>query len=277
MENDNGVVVLSAVLILSAFLLIVLKFVHSFNDFNHEKQYLLGEMHRADNKEEYRYWRRQLCFLYLCLIPFVSERTVTKLYRIFFRRAKHAQKRSDDVLQIIAPSMIGIVVCAVCLCGVSWAWFTAFASTGTTTIEAPEKYELADLTVNGSSIYSNSKREYIISGGTYNMELSAIGTPGATGYCMIESGADTKYTDQITLDANGEARFKFTVKSGSEITLTLKWGSFALRNSSNTITNGDEITINGTYISNSKSDNNAVSLPNESVVSEATLIKSDIK
>ena len=147
MDNDSGALILLIVLIVSAFLLIVLKLAQFVNHFSREKQYLLTKMHRAADYNEYRYWRRELRCLYLCLIPFVTERTVMKVYPVFFHRAKHAakKKRSDGLTHILAPSVIGIFICAVCLCGVSWAWFTASTSTGTTQIQS-SSYKIHNIT-----------------------------------------------------------------------------------------------------------------------------------
>ena len=105
MDNDSGALILLIVLIASAFLLIVLKLAQFVNHFSREKQHLLTEMHRAADYNEYRYWRRELRCLYLCLIPFVTERNVMKVYPVFFHRAKHAakKKRSDGLMHILAP------------------------------------------------------------------------------------------------------------------------------------------------------------------------------
>ena len=73
MDNDSGALILLIVLIASAFLLIVLKLAQFVNHFSREKQHLLTEMHRAADYNEYRYWRRKLCCLYLRLIPFVND------------------------------------------------------------------------------------------------------------------------------------------------------------------------------------------------------------
>ena len=123
MDNNSGALILLIVLIVSAFMLILIRLAKFVNDFGREKQYLLNEMRHAADYNEYRYWRRELRCLYLCLIPFVTERNVMKVYPVFFHRAKHAakKKRSDGLTHILAPSVIGIFICAVCLCGVSWA------------------------------------------------------------------------------------------------------------------------------------------------------------
>ena len=51
--------ILLIVLIVSAFLLIVLKLAQFVNHFSRKKQYLLTEMSRAADDNEYRYW--QMC------------------------------------------------------------------------------------------------------------------------------------------------------------------------------------------------------------------------
>ena len=115
MDNDSGALILVIVLIVSAFLLIVIKLAQFVNRFNREKLYLLTEMHRAADYNEYRYWRRELRCLYLCLIPFVTERNVMKVYPVFFHRAKRAtkEKRSDGLIHILAPYVIAICICAI--------------------------------------------------------------------------------------------------------------------------------------------------------------------
>ena len=75
MDNDRVALILLIVLIVSDFLLILIRLSKFGNDFGREKQYLLNEMRRAADYNEYRYWRRELRCLYLCLIPFVPEAT----------------------------------------------------------------------------------------------------------------------------------------------------------------------------------------------------------
>ena len=182
MDNDSGALILLIVLIVSAFLLIVLKLAQFVNHFSREKQYLLTEMHRAADYNEYRYWRRELRCLYLCLIPFVTERNVMKVYPVFFHRAKHAtkEKRSDGLMHILAPSMLAICICAVCLCGASWAWFTASTSTGTAQIQS-SSYKLSYQIGSDTAELAEVKTVTVPESGSCKITLSAAGTTGATG------------------------------------------------------------------------------------------------
>ena len=228
MDNDSGALILLIVLIVSAFLLIVLKLAQFSNHFSREKQYLLTEMHRAADYNEYRYWRRELRCLYLCLIPFVTERNVMRVYPVFFHRAKHAtkEKRSDGLMHILAPSMLAICICAICLCGASWAWFTASTSTGTAQIQS-SSYKLSYQIGSDTAELAETGTAYTLTADKTVITLKATGTAGATGYCGIKIGDETYYTKQISV--NDTSGFTFTVNAakGTKIILTPKWGSYS--------------------------------------------------
>ena len=256
MDNDSGALILLIVLIVSAFLLIVIKLAQFVNHFSREKQYLLTEMHRAADYNEYRYWRRELRCLYLCLIPFVTERNVMKVYPVFFYRAKHAakEKRSDGLMHILAPSMLAICICAICLCGASWAWFTASTSTGTAAIQSSSYKLLYQVGEDATATeLAEAGTAYTLTSDTTVITLKANGTAGATGYCSITVGSETYYTEQIFVDGT----FSFTVNAvtGTEITLTPKWGTYS---HAATLHNGKVITATGSQQSNTQTPDNSV-------------------
>ena len=250
MDNDSGALILLIVLIASAFLLIVLKLAQFVNHFSREKQHLLTEMHRAADYNEYRYWRRELRCLYLCLIPFVTERNVMKVYPVFFHRAKHAakKKRSDDLMHILAPSMLAICICAICLCGVSWARFTASTSTGTTQIQAAS-YSVNVSAENESVKIASESGTFTVTfttAGSYTITLTPSGT-ASTGYCKINFADVDHYTDQLTSDS---LRFTVNADADSKLTITPQWGCYS---GTATIQGGDVITVaaDGSQQSNS--------------------------
>lgn len=258
MDNDSGVLILLIVLIVFAFLLILIRFAKFVNDFGRGKQYLLNEMHRAADYNEYCYWRRELRCLYLCLIPFVTERNVMRVYPVFFHRAKHTtkEKRSDGLVHILAPSMLAICICAICLCGASWAWFTASTSTGTAQIQS-SSYKLSYQIGSDTAELAETGTAYTLTSDTTVITLKATGTAGATGYCRINIGDETYYTGQIFVpDA-----FTFTVNAaaGTTITLTPKWGSCAVRDDdTNSITKDGKIAATGSQPSNTQTPDNTV-------------------
>ena len=252
MENDSVGVVLMAVVIVSVLLLLVLKLVQFINGFRRRKRYLLIEMNRAGNDDEYRFWHRELRCHYLYLIPFVTERNVMKVYRLFFHESKHVakEKRSDGLMHILAPSMLAICICAICLCGASWAWFTASTSTGTTAIRS-SSYKLLYQVDEGADAteFTEVKTVTVPERGSCKITLSAAGTAGATGYCSIKIGDETFCTEQIFVD--NTSGFTFTVKTaaGTQIILTPKWGTYS---GAATIQNGDVITATGSQPGNAQ-------------------------
>lgn len=256
MDNDSGALILLIVLIISAFLLIVLKLAQFVNHFSREKQYLLTEINRAADYNEYRYWRRELRCLYLCLIPFVTERNVMKVYPVFFHRAKHAakEKRSDGLMHILAPSMLAICICAICLCGVSWAWFTASTSTGTTQIQS-SSYKLSYQIGSDTAELAEADNTYTLTADTAVITLKATGTAGATGYCSIKIGDETYCTEQIFVNDTSEFTFTVSAAADTTITLTPKWGTYS---HDATLHNGDVITATGSQQNNTQEPNNGL-------------------
>ena len=59
-------------MIIGAFLIVAL-FVNFFIPFKEERDYIKMEMARSFEEEEYRYWRRELKYLYLRSIPLIGR------------------------------------------------------------------------------------------------------------------------------------------------------------------------------------------------------------
>ena len=258
MGNNSSALILLIVLIVSAFMLIVLKLAQFVDHLSREKQYLLTKMNRAADYNEYRYWRRELRCLYLCLIPFVTERNVMKVYPVFFHRAKHAtkEKRSDGLMHILAPSTLAICICAICLCGVSWAWFTASTSTGTTTIQS-SSYNLSYQVNEDTAVteLTEAGNTYTLTADTAVITLKATGTAGATGYCSIKIGDETYCTEQIFVNDTSEFTFTVNAAADTTITITPKWGTYS---HDATLHNGDVITATGSQQNNTQAPDNTV-------------------
>ena len=230
MGNESIAPILIIILILSTVILLIASVAVFIIGFNRDTKYIVSQMQDSANYREYRYWRRELQCHYLCLIPFVTKHNVISLYRFFYERPKHEkkEKRSDGIFHIIAPSMVGVCICAVCLCSASWAWFTASSGTGL------EKVQAANYTVSITSqigenspvsAESQSNGEYHISlesGNTYKISITAGGT-ATTGFCSVKIGGNTYHTPQIAKDSD----FGFSVKANESVTLVIisQWGS----------------------------------------------------
>lgn len=136
------------------------------------------------------------------------------------------KKQSDGLLHLLALSAVGLCACLICLCGVSWAWFTATASSGTTVIQAAtytvdvsadenENVEIATESGTTTAIFTDA--------GEYTITLTPTGT-AQNGYCKISYAEVDCYTGQLTTD---KLHFMVNADANSKLTVTPQWGSYS--------------------------------------------------
>lgn len=120
--------------------------------------------------------------------------------RSIYRR-EYEKPTDANILRLLMPSILGMLLCMVCLAGMTWAWFTSTSDAAVTTIQAA-KFEV-DATITKSSGESNPVFEGRITeegascsrlepNETYTLELKAQAT--TTGYCIITLGENQYYT-----------------------------------------------------------------------------------
>ena len=145
------------------------------------------------------------------------------------------EKHSDNIVHILAPSVLGLCICAVCLCGMSWAWFTASTAASATTIRSATlrieevKLEDKDLTSDGNGGYTITEQ---LTEGSYTLSFKATENSTATkGFCKISikigDSAETSYDTVDIADKNAHT-VTITVNNNSNenITITVEpiWG-----------------------------------------------------
>lgn len=209
MGSIIGTVFLLAVLVVSAFLLILAR-----------QKKLIGSARRKDN-------------------AIVSPRASVRAYR-----AKRIEKRrnSDNILRLLAPSVIGACICAVCLCGASWAWFTAATEASTTTIRSAT-FQISGVNVTANASETNGAQATTVQavkaeGGKFEVSLPNKGSymlriiPAADntstkGFCCIKicKREDTAGTDYYTSDI-GKDKFSVNIQAGEAIKVIVEpfWG-----------------------------------------------------
>lgn len=173
------------------------------------------------------------------------------------RRRKRGQPHGDGLARILVPSVLAICVCTLCLCGTTWAWFTATASSGTAVLQS-SSYKLAYQTDTAAATdFTETAVVTVPADGRCSITLSATGTERAAGYCSVQVGDETYYTEPIFV---GGDSFSFTVTGdpGAEIQLTPKWGSCAVREEANTVKNGSVITATDSQLSSTQLPSNTV-------------------
>lgn len=146
------------------------------------------------------------------------------------------EKHSDNIVHILAPSVLGLCICAVCLCGMSWAWFTASTAASATTIRSAtlriEDVKLGDnkLTSDGNGRYTITKQ---LTKNNYKLSFKATDSSTATeGFCKISikigNSAETPYyTEDIADKKDHTVPITVNNISNEDVTITVEpiWGS----------------------------------------------------
>lgn len=146
------------------------------------------------------------------------------------------EKHSDNIVHILAPSVLGLCICAVCLCGMSWAWFTASTAASATTIRSAT-LQIEDVKLGDQELTSDGKGRYTITqkltGGSYALSFKATDSSTATkGFCKISikigNSAETPYYTEDIADKTAHT-VTITVNniSNEDVTITVEpiWGS----------------------------------------------------
>lgn len=146
------------------------------------------------------------------------------------------EKHSDNIVHILAPSVLGLCICAVCLCGMSWAWFTASTAASATTIRSAT-LQIENVKLDNDELLTNSENgSYTITKaltkGSYTLSFKATDSSTATkGFCKISikigNSAETSYDTEDIADKNAHT-VTITVNNNSNenITITVEpiWG-----------------------------------------------------
>ncbi len=195
-------------------------------DYFADIKYVKTEARRAYDWKEYVYWRRELSALRWSIIPGLTPHIVKAIKR-FFYRGKHAEKeeKSDGFTSMLMPSVLGICICAVCLAGSTFAWFTASQSTATQTIQAANYNVTTVVTISNETPISEQNGVYHLEKDTtYEVTLTAKGD-ATTGYCILDFGGSKAYTDQIAKGTSITINLKMNESATLEITAV--WGTYA--------------------------------------------------
>lgn len=145
------------------------------------------------------------------------------------------EKHSDNIVHILAPSVLGLCICAVCLCGMSWAWFTASTAASATTIRSAT-LQIEDVKLDNELLTNSENGSYTITKaltkGSYTLSFKATDSSTATkGFCKISikigNSAETPYYTEDIADKTAHT-VTITVNNNSNeyITITVEpiWG-----------------------------------------------------
>lgn len=162
------------------------------------------------------------------------------------------EKHSDNIVHILAPSVLGLCICAVCLCGMSWAWFTASTAASATTIRSAT-LQIEDVKLDNELLTNSENGSYTITKaltkGSYTLSFKATENSTATkGFCKIsikigDSAETSYYTEDIADKIAHTVTITVNNISNENVTITVEpiWGSLP-----EDIDSNDSISIQGT-------------------------------
>lgn len=146
------------------------------------------------------------------------------------------EKHSDNIVHILAPSVLGLCICAVCLCGMSWAWFTASTAASATTIRSAT-LQIEDVKLGEKKLTSDGNGRYTITEqlteNSNTLRFKATDSSTATkGFCKIsikigDSAETPYYTEDIADKTAHTVTITVNNISNENVTITVEpiWGS----------------------------------------------------
>lgn len=160
----------------------------------------------------------------------------------------------SSVWKMLLPSVLGIIVCTICLAGMTWAWFTSGVQSQST-ISAKEYSLNETITVQNAksgALEKSADGNYTLAENTtYVVKLKPSVTPKNGGYCMLKiTPADGSEAVYYTQALEAKTEFSFTISNGNKTAtcqLIAVWGEPDASKTANKtlIGSGNTIEING--------------------------------
>lgn len=228
---DEFVLIL-LIIVLSILIRIISKLLSFMKRFFNKTRGICQKMDSADSYKEYLHWRKALRCHYLSLLPFVTEKNVMHIYPLVFRKQKHVketkEERKDSIGPLLMPSVLGICTCLICICGMTWAWYSANIQSPAQKMTAAY-YEISVESVTDAEnhIVTPTDGSYALTAGqTYTIVLKAGGSvKNCGGYCRIENADASAVFYTQTFAPEETLTIQLTPEKSGAYTFISVWGS----------------------------------------------------
>ena len=162
-------------------------------------------------------------------------------------KKQNNEKLSDKAFaRLVLTSILGILVCIICLCSTTYAWFTGSVQVNNNTLKA------ADACLISVSVYKDGAEGALATvntensatlecEGTYTVTLT-LSKESASGYLIITANGQDYYSDYLQRNDNTDQTLTFTlnVKAAKTVTFTARWGIYS---GECHVKNGETLTI----------------------------------
>lgn len=146
------------------------------------------------------------------------------LDRIFYI-PKYDRPKKKDISRLLMPSVVGMLLCMICLAGTTWAWFTASIQSGANTLNAARFALLVDVKAEGGDALTVNETTgcfTLEANKTYTVTLKPDGTANK-GYGVITIDGQTRHTAQIAKPNTFTFKIQ-TADTGATLSVVPAWG-----------------------------------------------------
>lgn len=148
------------------------------------------------------------------------------------KREHPQEKKPASLTALLMPSLLGTAICLVCLCSLTWAWFTATQNSGVQPIQSATATVTASL--NDTALGELKVGEPRSLNGTGTLTLHMEGD-AQYAYVVIKVGDTEYHTNYLTADG-----YTITVNE-SGAALTLCWGKQDNQSGTAVVENGGSV------------------------------------
>lgn len=144
--------------------------------------------------------------------------------RSIYHWRKQEKATDDNIMQLLMPSVFGIIICLVCLAGMTWAWFTDTGEVSAAPLRSAQHKVQVEIKYEGEIVASGEDRTYNLKPNTlYTVELTSAGNTSDGGFSAVSVDGDTYYTKRMQKNES----ITFTVCSDEgKISVASGWKPF---------------------------------------------------
>ena len=149
------------------------------------------------------------------------------------KQNSNTEKLGDKAfVRLITMSVFGILLCIVCLCSSSYAWFSTSLSNNSNVIQSAQCLLTVVANDGDNELVQNEDGSTTITAsGTYTVTVS-LPEGSSSGYCVIKAGGNVYHSDYIAWDeAPAEFSFTLVVSDGYDfsgsVVLAPHWGIYS--------------------------------------------------
>ena len=129
--------------------------------------------------------------------------------------------------RLFITSILGIVICLVCLCSTTWAWFSTDVSSSENVIQSGEG-KLAVIVTKEQVEIKNVDKGVELEAGDYVVKMT-LPKDSASGYCEIYVGGDVYRSPYIlrSKDTEQTLTFGITLTEKTALSVKTRWGIYS--------------------------------------------------